>query len=122
MASDPKPTSREVHLAVEFVKSCPPNTGRPAALAHAFAEYRAELARDPAFILPAAEAMLREAGIKRALLSGPPHDWRDFVEVGANEVAEEGAIDAVDAETLLAGFVAFGKVLAARKPAGEEGG
>lgn len=41
----------------------------------------AKLARDPQFILAAAEKLLREAGVARVLFLGPPHDTEPFVEV-----------------------------------------
>jgi hypothetical protein len=114
--SDPKPTSREVHLAVEFVKSCPPNTGRPAALAHAFAEYRAELARDPAFILPAAEAMLREAGATTLELL--------YWDRGASDcLALRDRHHKREAHAPAGGLAdAVSRLATSRKSAGEEGG
>lgn len=63
MNEDSKPTPAEIHRAVEFAKTCPPGINRTAAWAHELAEYRAELARDPAFVLGAAERLLRDAGV-----------------------------------------------------------
>lgn len=60
--SDEKPNAAEIHRAVEFAKTCPPGINRTAAWAHELAEYRAALARDPAFALEAAEALLRDVG------------------------------------------------------------
>jgi hypothetical protein len=63
----------------------------------------AKLARDPQFILAAAEKMLRESGAKRLMLLGAPHDFRDFVELGTAEFPEHvtGVEDTVvDANSL----------------------
>jgi hypothetical protein len=59
--SDEKPSTDEIHRAVELAKTCPPGINRTAAWAHELAEYRSALALDPAFVLAAAERLLREA-------------------------------------------------------------
>lgn len=54
----------------------------------AIGEVMDTLARDPQFILTAAEKLLREAGAKRLMLLGAPHDIRSFVELGTEEFPE----------------------------------
>lgn len=58
-------------------------------------------------VLATAERMLRRAGVKRIVLSGPPHGLHNFAELGANEVAPDGAADGLDADTLPKAYAAF---------------
>lgn len=62
------------------------------------------------FVLSTAERMLRKAGVKRIVLSGPPHGFRNFSELGANEVAPDGATDGLDADTLAKAYASFVEV------------
>lgn len=64
-----------------------------------------EAAENRPAVLRAAERFLREAGVKRVILSGPPHDWRNFVELGENEIAshDDGSV----ADTLAEAFRMF---------------
>jgi hypothetical protein len=79
-----------------------------------------ELAREPAFILPAAEAMLRESGA--CALDG----LASRGDVGLRWYPEETTTSDTTASVCYAWartlLDAYTKLLAARKPAGEEGG
>jgi hypothetical protein len=82
-----------------------------AAVAALLEEYRAELARDPAFVLSAVEQLLREAGVCKVDLP--------VVKTAAVWCKSSATGEWESARTLPE---AYAKLLAARKPAGEEGG
>lgn len=84
------------------------------------AKAECERLKSRAVVLAEAERLLREAGIKRVILSGPPHDFSDFVEIGSHEVAGDPPVDGewgLDDGTLPD---AYARLVAAKRR--EEGG